>query len=486
MSLEIGGDSPKASGFNTKESRKEGGMDGRHLGSAMGLMAAFALHGAAAGQGAARGWGDPATMTREQVIARTMTPYAGPSERGVDPSTLTGKVMCGYQGWFGAEGDGIGRGWYHWGKGAEFAPGRCTIDLWPDVSELDPDERYATAFRHADGRTAEVFSSFNTKTVLRHFRWMREHGIDGVFVQRFAGEVMHAKGLRQFNVVLQNCREGANRFGRSYCVMYDLSGLGPDQMPRVMEDWRLLVDRMQVTRDKAYLRHAGKPVVAVWGVGFSDGRKYTLADCAALVDFLKKDPKYGGCTVMLGVPTYWRTLERDCVDDPAMHDVILKADIVSPWTIGRFGTPEEATRYVETTLAGDLAWCKARRKACLPVVFPGFSWHNMQPRFPLDQIPRRGGRFLWAQYVAARKAGATMIYQAMFDEVDEGTAIFKCTNDPPAGESPFVTYEGLPSDFYLRLVGAAGRMIRGEIPASDDLPDLGLPPAGKKVDAGGK
>jgi hypothetical protein len=36
----------------------------------------------------------------------------------------------------------------------------------------------------------------------------------------------------------------------------------------------------------------------------------------------------------------------------------------------------------------------------------------------------------------------------MFDKVDEGTAIYKCTNDPPLGESKFVTYEGLPSDHY--------------------------------------
>ena len=46
-----------------------------------------------------------------------------------------------------------------------------------------------------------------------------------------------------------------------------------------------------------------------------------------------------------------------------------------------------------------------------------------------------------------------MVYQAMFDEVDEGTAIFKCTNDVPVGASKFADFEGLPSDFYLKLVG---------------------------------
>ena len=64
-----------------------------------------------------------------------------------------------------------------------------------------------------------------------------------------------------------------------------------------------------------------------------------------------------------------------------------------------------------------------------------------------------------------------MIYVAMFDEVDEGTAIFKCTNDvPPDGESRFLTYEGLPTDFYLKLTGAGGKMLRGELPVTESLP----------------
>jgi hypothetical protein len=107
------------------------------------------------------------------------------------------------------------------------------------------------------------------------------------------------------------------------------------------------------------------------------------------------------------------------------------------------------------------------------VAFPGFSWHNMYGS-PLNSIPRLGGEFLWSQFRSYKTAGATMLYVAMFDEVDEGTAIFKCTNHPPAGpETPFVTFEGLPSDYYLRLTGLGGKMMRGEVPVDAPMPGGG-------------
>jgi hypothetical protein len=412
-------------------------------------------------------------VNRDEVIRRTLAPYSGSSVKGVDPTTLTGKVMCGYQGWFTCPEDGSGRGWYHWRKGRRFEPGACTIDLWPDVTELDADERYSTSFVDADGNPAQVFSSMNAKTVDRHFQWMAEHGIDGAFVQRFGAEVRDSMGLYHFNTVLTNARAGANHHGRAWAVMYDLSGLGEGQTQSVIEDWKMLVDRMAVGRDKedsAYLRHRGKPVIAVWGIGFSDGRQYSLEECQRLVDFLVNDPKYGGNTVMLGVPTYWRTLRRDCVDDPKLHEIIKAAHIVSPWMVGRYSTDDDVERFSRSVWKPDMEWCDEQGKDYLPVVFPGFSWHNMNPRSPLGQIPRRGGQFLWKQYAELHDAGATMVYQAMFDEVDEATAIFKCTNRPPLGASKFLDYEGLPSDHYLWLTGQGGRLIRNEIPATPELP----------------
>ena len=398
----------------------------------------------------------------------TLKPYTGPSERGVDVSTLTGKVMCGYQGWFNAEGDGAKLGFRHWTlRDGPPGPGNVKVDLWPDVSELGADERFPTELRLANGKPAEVFSSYRKATVLRHFQWMRDYGIDGVFVQRFIASLRDPNVRRATDTVLASCREGANRQGRAYAVMYDLSGLGPNQIHEVIDDWRTLRKEMQITGDPAYLRHHGKPLVALWGIGFNDGRKYTPAECRELVEFLKND----GCSVMLGVPTGWRTLDRDSISDPALHEVLKIADVISPWTVGRYRNPAEISQHAETVLKPDIAWCAEHKLDYLPVVFPGFSWFNMYGK-SFDEIPRLKGAFLWSQFAAAKAAGATMLYTAMFDEVDEGTAIFKCTNDvPQGGGSKFLTNENLPSDYYLKVTGSGAKMLRGELPVTEPLPE---------------
>jgi hypothetical protein len=416
---------------------------------------------------------EPCNLTRAQVIARTLRPYFGPSEKGVDANTMTGKLMCGYQGWFTCPGDGSCRGWFHWGSGV-FEPGKCTIDLWPDMTEYTRAERYKTSFKFADGSPAYVFSSMNPKTVARHFEWMRDYGIDGVFVQRFVNQTNSPQPLLHINTVLANCRHAANMYGRVYAVMYDLSGLQNGKLQLAIDDWKTLVDKMRLgkdTKDKAYLRHNGKPVVAVWGIGFQ-GRAYTLDECEKFIDFLKNDKVYGGFTVMVGLPTYWRELTGDSTSDPKLHRIVEKCDIVSPWTVGRMNNLADVNEFAFVRIwKPDMKWCKDHHKDYLPVVFPGFSWANLKnDPGVFNSIPRLKGQFLWHQMFAAKQCGATMIYQAMFDEMDEGTAIFKCTNDPPAGASKFLTYEGLPSDYYLWLVGEGGKMLRGQIPLTDQIP----------------
>jgi hypothetical protein len=403
----------------------------------------------------------------DHVRREVMTPSTIVASSPIDRDGLEGRVLCGYQGWFAAKGDGAELGWKHWRVPDRQAPqgSRIAVDMLPDVSELSSKERFASDLVGADGRPIELFSSQQPATVSRHFQWMEEYGIDGAFVQRFAVNLRHPQGLAKITRVLRSCRDGALRHGRVYAVMYDLTGMEAGTINAVTEDWRHLRDRMKIGDDAAALRVAGKPLVAVWGIGFQD-RDYSLEECRAVIAALKAD----GCAVMCGVPTGWRTLDRDAVRDPLLHEIVGMCDVVCPWTVGRYQSPEQALCHAERDWKADIAWCGERGIAFLPVAFPGFSWHNLKGG-KLDQIPRLGGRFFWSQAVGARQAGANSLYIAMFDEVDEGTAIFKCVDPPtPQLAQRFVGMEGLPSDHYLRLTGEIGRLLRGERPVSDEPP----------------
>lgn len=390
---------------------------------------------------------DPATKTTESMSR-------------VRFKSIRNLVMAGYQGWFNTPEDGAGLGWKHFEKEKEFKPGKCTIDLWPDVSEYE--KTYETAFKLPDETPVKVFSSYDASTTDLHFKWMKQYGIDGVFMQRFVVSIRNQKGKDNYNKILNNAVLSAEKYDRAICLMYDLSGMEAGEEDILIRDWKELCEKYKLVsrNNNHYVYHHGKPLVAVWGIGFNDRRKYGYEQVKKIIDFLKSE----GCSILVGVPTHWRTLTIDAVSDTRLLELVKQADIVHPWLVGRFDnhTYEPYRKSIEE----DIKWCKANGKDYMPVLFPGFSWHNMKKDAPQNMIPRLGGRFFWQQVKGAVDAGAESLYLAMFDEIDEGTAFFKCTNTPPVGESSFITYEGEAPDHYLWLAGEAAKYLRGELRSS--------------------
>ena len=380
-----------------------------------------------------------------------------------------GLVMAGYQGWFNAPDDGAGRGWYHYTGKNGFRPGSSSVDFWPDVKEYA--KLYKTEFKHKDGSPAYTFSSHDASTVDLHFNWMEQYGIDGVFMQRFIGEIKNPKGKAHFNHVLNSATASAVKYNRAICVMYDLSGMKPGDENVILNDideLEGLYEMKKRKRVKPYLFHNGKPLVSVWGVGFNDGRAYGLEEAEVIINGLRKR----GYSVMLGVPAYWREMGADTRNDEKFHRLIRKCDVIMPWFVGRYN--EQSYARFESLIKNDIEWSKKNNVDYAPLCFPGFSWKNLKGSGS-TYIDRNSGSFLWRQLSTAIRSGAGMIYVAMFDEIDEGTAIFKCARRkevPLNGDGMFEGIEDdLPSDYYLWLVGEAGRMLRKERLLTTKIPD---------------
>lgn len=462
-------------------------------------------------------------------------------EEGQPYDTYKGLIMCGYQGWFGTPGDGSpmtavsNQGWYHYRESEQFRPGvlRNSIDFWPDMREyehqytpgLDETER-SSQFILPDGSAATVFSSYDEQTVLLHFKWMKDYGIDGVFMQRFLGEVVgNADHKDHFDVVLRHAMKGSNDYGRAIAVMYDMSGATASMLGGMVRDAQQLMDTYQLldrSKQKYYLYENGKPLLALWGVGFSDRTYDTLLP--EIIAQLKEQ----GWSIMLGCPAYWREGGSDAksgTDHAALLSLIKSADVFMPWYVGRYGYDNFNDTW-RTRIAKDIQWAKDNSLVYAVHVYPGGSDRNMHPGngmslqgdtwvVPADRTGGRyGGRFYWTQLANAVKQGAEAIYVGMFDEIDEGTAIFKQlnvsqvpSNEYYDGPDYYVTYttsgnysigatdrtgangvrwsllasqlnvtfqgidDELPTDHYLWLTGKAAQMLNRKLTYTEELPN---------------
>lgn len=395
----------------------------------------------------------------------------GPPPSTVDSGSLRGKVLCGYQGWFRCPGDGAEQGWIHWSADSKrLTPETLTFEMWPDMTDYPTTERFAApGFTNAAGQQACLYSAEQAGTVLRHFEWMRDYGIDGVWLQHFlvdlpGGPIQDRYVSRRR--VIGNVRSAARQTGRVWAMAFDVAGMPTGKMVEVLtNEWRRLVDE-GITTDGRYVHEGKRPVVQIWGFYCQNsGNAMTPAVANQLIDFFKAPGPYGAYLVG-GGDWNWRRNP-----DPEWQAFYRRLDAYAPWNVGNVSLDERGVSHASTGYwAEDKRECERRGMLWLPVIYSGFSWDNLKKLPPgKSLIPRRRGRFLWEQFRTLSELGADSVCVAMFDEVDEGTAIFKVTNTPPL-QDRFVTYEGMPSDWYLRLVGEGTRMLREKRPIPLEIP----------------
>lgn len=407
------------------------------------------------------------------VLAHGLPASAAPVDgvKVVDATSLRGKVMCGYQGWFRCPGDDSQLGWIHWSRDAKrIAPDTLSFELWPDMSDYSAAERYAApGFTYPDGSPAYLFSSANARTVLRHFEWMRDYGLDGAWLQHFVVDLPGGPNFARYASrlqVLRHVQAAARQTGRVWAISYDIAGMPTERIYETLtDDWKKMVDA-KVTADPRYLHNKGLPVAQIWGFYYHNKSNLMTVELGnKLIDFFKSPGPYAAFLVG-GGDWAWRRNP-----DPQWQAMYRRFLAYVPWNIGNYSLDGAGVKSASTqTWAEDKRDCEQRGTQWMPSVYAGFSWDNLTQQVPGSSlIPRRGGQFFWEQFYALAKLKVDAVYIGMFDEVDEGTAIFKVTNAPPT-QGHFVGYEGLPSDWYLRLAGAGARMLHGQRPLSAAIP----------------
>ncbi len=380
-----------------------------------------------------------------------------PVTSGSDYSEFKGKSVAGYQAWFTASDEDFG--WIHWSNNSRPKPGNSSFEVYPDVREYKPEALSQTAFADlGNGETSEVFTS--AEVIDTHFEWMKDAGIDGVAVQRFIGDTPYPINNSALSKLMR-IKKAAEENKRIFYICYDMSS-GKDEnawVESIKFDWVYNIEQTNnLTSSPAYATVNNKPVVQVWGPGFTS-RVGNAAGTIELIEFLQSR----GCYVIGGVPTNWRNQASD--SKPNFMNAYKSYDMVSPWTPGRYKGITEVDNFKKNYLVPDKSFCDANGLDYLPVLFPGFAWSTWNNGTP-NQIPREAGNFLWRQAYNIKGTGLDQMYFAMFDEYDEGTAIMKAATDWSMIPTDYyflsLSADGtwLSSDFYLRVAGASTAMLK--------------------------
>jgi hypothetical protein len=361
------------------------------------------------------------------------------------PGDVVGKVTVGYQGWFACKGDGAPiNGWWHytldWGNAP--SPTNQGIKSWPDMRDYA--KSYQTGYQNlGNGQPAKLFSSFDQSTVNTQFSWMHQYGIDCAALQRFnpnGGEGPTRDSMAQ------RVKAAAELNSVKFYIMYDITNWN-NMQAEIKTDWTNKMSKLAAS--PMYARQNDKPVVCIWGIGYTDANHpFTAAACNDVVSWFKNQ----GCYIIAGVPREWRS-------QTAFTSVYHNLNMISPWLIGALSDVNGADFIYNNFFVPDIADCKTNGVDYQPCVLSG----------DLQLKQRVHGDLMWRMFYNSLRAGCQGIYISMFDEYNEGNQIAKTAetkSQVPVGSNFLALDEDgtiCSSDYYLRIAGDGGKMLKKQI-----------------------
>lgn len=381
----------------------------------------------------------------------------------------------GYQGWHFAPGDGRveSNNWVHWFN--KNMPDEDNIhgDMWPDLSEYDPNNLYETDLKYSNGDKVKVYSTHDYSTIDLHVKWMKDYGLKGFVVQRFSNAIDKSNNLEQGDKKILDVMTACEKYGVKFYVMHDAGAGDANEVDRVTDDWKHLVDDLGILESPAYAYQDGKPVYGLWGIGVTGKRLWTPEQVHAILDTHQIGNTKYNSYVVGGLSSSWYSNPLQ-----EWYPVYDRLNMIMPWR-PLFYNPYSQTNI--SRMHDEKAWCDTKGIDYQPSITPGGSAGNIgllegNANKKRNSFPRNGGYRLWKQAYEVCKMGSKFMYIAMFDEVDEGTAMYKQVETeaglPVNCRQVSLDEDGydLPSDWYLQLGNEIQKMLDGRILVSEEMP----------------
>ena len=241
----------------------------------------------------------------------TRLPTNAPTYAPASANSLDKQSLCGYQGWFSYPGDGAPiNKWKHWfSSNTDPSVEYLSVDQYPFLGEYEDADLQESNIRMKDGSYAKFYSAVKSNVVKKHFEWMKQYGISGVFHIRFMEGLEIPQNYEWKTTVLRNVRNAAEATGRVFAVSYNIAGntLDDGVLDALKEDWKKMVDDEVITSSGSYLHHDGRPVLRIYGIGFKTVNVTNTSKMAALIDWFQNAPEKRYRVFLIGgVPSRWR------------------------------------------------------------------------------------------------------------------------------------------------------------------------------------